>query len=367
MTSISASKVYTPGKVLSNVSISFEKGYITSIKSFDGLPTYGNICAPFFDTHINGGEKHYLTEDNSEAAIDDIFRASYQTGTFYVLPTIITSSLENILKSFEVMRSYQKKHPTSGVIGMHLEGPFLNPVKRGAHLAKYVRVPTDSEIKTFLENGKDLIKIWTIAPEQFTESQIKMILDAGVCTSVGHSNATANEAKSAFSMGINLVTHLYNAMSGLHHRKPGLVGAALANKEVWAPIIIDGKHCDFEAAKVAFNAKPERLFLISDALFLGRKKIEFQWEEFDAKLINGEYINSDGNLAGSAISMGEAVHNAVHEVDIPLETAIEMSTERPFRALGLDPKLGQIKEGSPAIFTSFNDELTTFEVLDFRN
>ncbi|MFT4734406.1 MAG: N-acetylglucosamine-6-phosphate deacetylase [Algoriphagus sp.] len=367
MTSISSSKIYTSGKTLSNVSISFNNNHITSIQPFEGFPTYKNICAPFFDTHINGGEKLYLTQDNSEAAIDDIFKASYQTGTFYVLPCIITSSPENILKSFEVMRSYQKKNPTSGVIGMHLEGPFLNPLRRGAHLAKYIRVPTDLEIKSILEKGKDLIKIWTIAPEQFSQSQIEMIQDAGVCISVGHSNATVNEAKSAFSKGINLVTHLYNAMSGLHHRKPGLVGAALANKEVWAPVIIDGKHCDFEAVKLAFNAKPERLFLISDALFLGRQKIEFQWEEFDAKLINGEYVNSDGNLAGSAISIGEAINNAVNEVGIPLETAIEMSTERPFNALGLDPKFGQIKEGSPAIFTSFDEELSTFEVLDLRN
>jgi N-acetylglucosamine-6-phosphate deacetylase len=365
MTSITCQRLFTAQGVLLNKKIVFNSGKIETIEDFDGKASYENICSGFFDTHINGGEELYLTEENSLEAVDDIFKASLKTGTFYVLPCVITSSLENILKGIAILKEYMALNSNSGVLGLHLEGPFLNPVKRGAHLAKYVRMPTDSEIDTILKAGSDVIKIWTIAPEQFTVSQIKMIQDTGVCISAGHSNATNTEANAAFDSGINLVTHLFNAMSGLHHRKPGLVGATLANKNIWAPIIIDGKHCDFDAAKVAYNAKSEKLFLISDALFLGRKKLKLKWEEFDVKLINGEYINSDGNLAGSAISMGEAIYNAVNEVDIPLETAINMATCRPFEALGLKSDAYQIKVGNRALFTAFDDNLRDFQVLDY--
>lgn len=365
MPSISCKRLFSSDGVHFNKRISFDNGWIISIEDFDGSPEFQNISAPFFDTHINGGEQLYFTEENSLEAIEDIFNSSYKTGTFYVLPCLITSSLENILRGIEVMKTYLFQNPRSGVLGLHLEGPFLNPRKRGAHLAKYVRKPTDKEIIEILELGKDVIKIWTIAPEQFTDKQIAMILDAGITLSAGHSDATYQESSHAFSLGINLVTHLYNAMSGFQHRKPGLVGAALANKEIWAPIILDGKHCDFGAAKVAYNAKPDRLFIISDALFLGRKKRSFQWEEFDATLANDEYRNSDGNLAGSAISMGEAIRNGVNRVGIPIEIAIDMATLRPAKALGLDQKIGNLKEGFPAIFTFFDDDLSSFEVLNY--
>lgn len=364
MPSISTKRLFAAGTMFQNKTIHFEHGKITGIENATDSPTFENISAPFFDTHINGGEKLYMTQEVSMEAIDDIFTASLKTGTFYVLPCVITSSLENILKGLEAIKNYMNLNPKSGVVGLHLEGPFLNPVKRGAHLAKYVRKPSNTELAKILEAGKGLIKIMTIAPEQFTEDQIQMIQNAGICISAGHSNATNLEANRSFDLGINLVTHLFNAMSGLHHRKPGLVGSTLARKEVWAPIILDGKHCDFDAAKVAFNAKPDKLFIISDALFLGQRKLKFQWEEFDATLINGEYINADGNLAGSAVSMGECIKNAVEQVNIPLETAIDMATERPAKALGVEKEIGKINVGYPSIFTSFNNELNQFEVLN---
>ncbi|WP_341225491.1 N-acetylglucosamine-6-phosphate deacetylase [uncultured Arcticibacterium sp.] len=364
MPAISTKRLFTAGTVFNNKTITYENGKITAIEDFQGTPKYQNIAAPFFDTHINGGEKLYLTEQVSMEAIDDIFTASVKTGTFYVLPCVITSSPENILKGLAAIKEYMRLNPKSGVMGLHLEGPFLNPVKRGAHLAKYVRKPSNEELAGILAAGKGIIKLMTIAPEQFTDEQIKMIQAAEICISAGHSDATNVEANHAFDLGINLVTHLFNAMSGLHHRKPGLVGATLARKEVWAPIILDGKHCDFDAAKAAFNAKPDRLFIISDALFLGQKKVKFQWKEFDATLINGEYINSDGNLAGSAVSVGECIKNAVEQVDIPLEIAIDMATERPAKAIGLEKDICKVDVGYPAIFTSFNNDLNTFEVLN---
>ena len=355
---------YTKQTHLGAQKIIIEAGRIVTMEAYEGVCEIEYACPPLFDTHINGGAEYYFTEQVSVEAVHDIAQASLRTGTFYVLPTIITSSLANFLKGIAAVKDYQAIYPNSGVVGLHLEGPFLNPKKRGAHLAKYVRMPTDDEINTIIDAGADIIKIWTIAPEQFTDAQIKRIQESGIEIAAGHSDATYEQAAHAFSLGINKVTHLYNAMSGLYHREPGLVGATLAHSAVWAPIILDEKHCHIGAAKTAYNAKPDHLYLISDALFLERKKRSFQWEEFDAELINGEYINTSGTLAGAAISMGEAIKTAVEKLELPLEVALAMATNRPAEAINIQLADGQI--GAEAIFTTFDRDLTSFKVLDLR-
>ena len=363
-----AKKVYTGNEILKDQLITVGNGKITSISHAAYSPEIkivNNLAAGLFDSHINGGEKFYFTQKADEETIDDIYQASFQTGTAYVLPTLITSPQDNILKGIEAIKSYQEKNPDSGVLGMHLEGPFLNPIKRGAHLTEYVRKPTNADLEEIIHYGKDVIRLMTIAPEMFTTDQIQMLLDSGITISAGHSNATYEEAAQAFSQGINLVTHLYNAMSAFGHRQPGLVGATFDNPSVYAPIIIDGVHCDFAAASVAYKIKKDKLFLISDALFLGEKVTEFKWGEFDAYLKDGRYTNSDGNLAGATISLGDAVRNAVQKINIPVQEAIEMATIRPAKALGLSDKIGQIAVGFPAVFTNFDDKLEKFEVLKY--
>ncbi|SOE19821.1 N-acetylglucosamine 6-phosphate deacetylase [Spirosomataceae bacterium TFI 002] len=365
MKKVTAQKVYTNNQILSNVSISIEKGKIVSVdeNSAQAPLDYDCLAPAFFDTHINGGEDLYFTQSNNHEVLADIANSSAKYGTAYTLPAFITSSLENILKGLEVTRKFMNENPDAGVLGMHLEGPFLNIKKRGAHLAKYVRMPTNEEIKTILDAGADVIKIWTIAPENFTAEQISMIKDAGIVISAGHSNATYEESKKAFAQGISLCTHLYNAMSPFHHRDPGLIGAVLENKAVWAPIIPDGIHCDFGAARIAYQAKPDRLFIISDALFLSRKKQSFKWEEFDAFLVNDEYKNSEGNLAGSAISMSEAVQNTVKHIEVPLKTALSMATDRAAEAVGMQKLVGTIAKGYPSKFVHFSEQELNFELL----
>jgi N-acetylglucosamine-6-phosphate deacetylase len=340
-----AERVFTGTEVLFNQIIIVENGRITGVEggtARTGMPQVTNLAPGLFDSHINGGEKYYFTERANEETIDDIYQASVNTGAAYVLPTLITSPHENILKGIEATRSYMAKNPESGVLGMHLEGPFLNPVKRGAHLAAFVRKPTDSELEEIIRYGKDVIRLITIAPEMFTEDQLQMLLESDMTVSAGHSNATYAEAMTAFDLGIQLVTHLYNA-----------------------PVIIDGVHCDFGAASVAYKIKKDKLFLISDALFLGQKVTQFKWGEFDAYLKDGKYINSDGNLAGATISLGDAVRNAVEIIGIPVQEAIEMATIRPATALGLQDKIGSIASGYPAVFTTFDDNLENFEVLRY--
>ena len=365
---IVAEQVYTGEELLENQLITVSGGKIVTIQPAevcDGAMEVACLAAGFFDIHINGGARYHFTQKADQETIEDISRSSFATGTAYTLPTLITSSTENILKGIEAMRSYQSANPASGVMGMHLEGPFINPVKRGAHLSDYVRKPTNAELEEIVRHGKGVIRLMTVAPEQFSDDQLELIRLAGIVISAGHSNATYQQAKEAFGKGIQLVTHLYNAMSAFGHREPGLVGATFDTSSVYAPIILDGVHCDFAAARIAYKAKGEKLFLISDALFLGGGVKRFEWGDFDATLTDGKYVNSEGNLAGGAVSLGDTVRNAVQQVGIPLKEAIEMATIRPARALGIDNAIGRVQIGFPSVFTVFDSQLKDFSVVTF--
>ena len=371
-TAINYATIHTGTQVLENHTIIVENGRIKSIEPIDNFGHENartidlagkHIAAGFIDTHINGGQKHYFTQYPTEETIQDIYESSLALGTTHVLPCLITSPLDNILQGIEATRSFMQKNPKAGVLGMHLEGPFLNLAKRGAHLAAYVRKPTNAELEEIIKYGKDVIKIMTIAAENFTDEQLDLLLENGIKLSLGHSNATHKQAQHAYRKGISLCTHLYNAMTQMGHREPGVVGATFDNADVYAPIILDGFHCDYAAARIAYKIKKDKLFLISDALFVGNKVTHFKWEEFDAYLNDGQYRNSEGNLAGAAISMADGVRNAVEQVGISTEEAIKMATIRAAKAVGMEQNIGQIAEGFPATFVVFDESLSHFEPL----
>jgi N-acetylglucosamine-6-phosphate deacetylase len=360
--------IHTDDKIVNDNVIIVENGIITSVQK--DIPTdckkidlQGlNIAAGFIDIHINGGEQFYFTQYPTEESIHDIYESSLQYGTTHVLPCLISSSHENILAGIETIKNYKEKY-NNGVIGMHLEGPFLNPVKRGAHLTEYVRKPTNAELEEIIHYGKDTIKLITIAPECFTDEQIEMLIGSGIVVSAGHSNATYKQAQHFFSKGIQLVTHLFNAMTQFGHREPGLVGATLENESVYAPIILDGAHSDYAAARLAYKMKKDKLVLISDALFLSKKVNEFKWGDFNARLVDGFYRNEEGNLAGATISMADAVRNAVLHLNAPLSEAIKMATSRAAAAIKMDNQFGKIKEGFPATFVQFSNDLSVAKPL----
>jgi N-acetylglucosamine-6-phosphate deacetylase len=311
----------------------------------------------------NGGNKTFFTEKPVISSIEDVDNSCAALGTGWTLPTLITSPLANILRGITALRDFQSKFPGSGVLGMHLEGPYISPEKRGGHPREYVQKPTDNVLKELIDQGQDIIKLMTIAPEVFTPDQIGMLIESGITISIGHSNATYLQAKAAFGMGIRLVTHLYNAMSLFVPKAPGLVGAIFDDPDVYAPIILDGLHCDFAAARIAWKLKKDKFFLISDAMFTGRVMKKFRWRGIDIILENGTYRNSEGNLNGSAISLGDAVRNAVKEVGIPLQEAVEMATIRPAKAIAMDHLVGKVAVGYPARFTIFDQDLQNFEIV----
>lgn len=361
-TVLRARRVYTGQTVINHQEIRIEQGKIVSMHRTQGPFEVENLAPGFFDTHINGGTHHHFTQSPTVETLIDMYKASFTSGTPFLLPCLITSDFQTIRKGIEAIRTFKSEFPSAGILGMHLEGPFLSPEKRGAHLAKYLQTPTDDSLAELIAFADGQITLMTIAPELFSPDQIKALQAAGIILSAGHSNATWEQAHEGFTTGISLVTHLFNAMSGLNHRSPGLVGATLADDQIWAPLILDGIHCHWEAARVAYRAKPDRLFLISDALFLGKEKKRFVWEEFDAHLMGEAYVNSEGNLAGGALSLPEMFVNAVEQLQIPIQTAVEMCTSRPAKALGLSNRLGCLKPGYPAVFTCFSDDLQHFEV-----
>jgi N-acetylglucosamine-6-phosphate deacetylase len=356
------------GETINNDVIIIENGIITSVQK--EIPTNvplidlkgAHIAAGFIDIQINGGERLYFSQTPTEETIQDIYETSLKYGTTQVLPCLISSSNETILQGIEAIVNYKAKY-NNGVLGMHLEGPFLNPLKRGAHSINQVRKPTNSELEEIIRYGKEVIKVITIAPECFTDDQLDMLLESGIVISAGHSTMTYKEAQYYFAKGIKLVTHLFNAMTQFGHREPGLVGATLENEGVYAPVILDGAHCDYAAARLAYQLKKDKFFLISDAAFLGRKVASFKWENFDAHLDNGFYRNEEGNLAGASISMKEAVQNAFNHLNASADEAIKMATSRVAAAINMEDQLGKIKPGFPASFVTFNDTLSTIETL----
>lgn len=321
------------------------------------------LAPAFIDIQPNGGYELYFSKELSRAALEDMYQASSDLGAGYILPTLISSTRETIFKAIAEVENYMKEQP--GILGMHLEGPFMNVKKRGAHPAHIIRNPTDEELTEIIKAGKGIIKMITIAPEIFTDKQLDMLLQSGICISIGHTTVNYEQAQYYFSKGIKLVTHLYNAMNQMGHRECGLVGATFDNDMVYAPLILDGGHCHYAAARIAYRQKREKLILLSDAAFLGRKKQKFEWDNLSIQLIDGFYRDGAGNLGGAAISMADAVRNAVEHLHVSVEEAVAMATSRVAKSIDMENQIGYIKKGYPSRFTLFDEALKDFEVITY--
>jgi len=301
-----------------------------------------------------------FAKDISAAALRNIYEAHGEDGVTDWLPTLVSTQFEDVQKAIELVRAEQSKH---GVLGLHLEGPYLHPEKRGAHREHFLRKPTDAELQQLLKAGEGVVKMMTIAPELFSEKQLQMLAESDWIISAGHSMATKTQALAAFAQGVTAVTHLYNAMSPLHHREPGLVGGTLASEKAWASIIVDGVHVDYTAVELAFQLKKGRLFLISDATFVKHPVEEFLFESWSVRYANGAYYNQEGRLAGAAITMLDAVRNCVQHAGITLEEALRMASAYPAAVLGMDDELGYIRPGYRAHLAVLDEKLCCQYVL----
>jgi N-acetylglucosamine-6-phosphate deacetylase len=266
-------------------------------------------------------------------------------GTTSFLITLPCTSLENIFKAIEIVKAGMQEN-LPGLIGLHLEGPFISPMKRGVHNPSFILSPTREIIEKIIDLGHGIVKMITIAPEIFSEELLQLMLSSDMLIAAGHSNATFREAQLFFDKGIHCGTHLYNAMSQCGSREAGLVGAILENDKVWSTIVVDGKHICYETLKITFRLKKDKLILISDVAFLDIKEDKTSIGGIEVIRKDGAFYTHDGRLAGSSIAVLDAVKNVHFQLNEPLSMAIAMGTLRPAELINI--KAGKIEEGSKA-------------------
>ena len=330
----------------------------------DGIPRIdleGNILSSgLIDFQLYGGDSSFFVKDLSAYSLENIVNTHLRYGTTSVVPTLYSTSLDRILSAIEVVKAWIVAGQ-SGIVGIHIEGPYLNPEKRGAHSEKVVRVPTKFELLQIIEKSAGLKTIMTIAPETWPKDLLETIQKSDIILSLGHSNATHKQCQNYFEK-IGLVTHLYNAMRPFESREPGVVGAVLDHHSVCASIIVDGHHTDFTAVRIAKNLMQERLFLISDASFVKPIFSRFEFEGFTANFDGKSFLNDEGKLAGSAISLLDAVQNCIQKVGISIEESLRMASLYPAKHLGLDHKIGKIKVGHQADMILLGSDLELLKV-----
>jgi N-acetylglucosamine-6-phosphate deacetylase len=236
------------------------------------------------------------------------------------------------------------------VAGLHIEGPWINPEKRGAHTREHIHSPEMNEVKTLIEYGKGIIKMITLAPEVCSREVLEFLSSENIILSAGHSNATYQQGIDAFNAGIPAATHLFNAMSAFHHREPGLPAAVMQHNKVMASIIPDGYHVDFEVISIAKKVMKDRLFIITDAV------TETTIGPYRHTFADGRYL-SGGILSGSALTMAQGVKNLVHFAGIELDEALRMASMYPARLLGRSMEYGKIEAGFRAAFATLDVNL----------
>ena len=319
---------------------------------------HGALLLPgFVDCQVNGGGGMLFNDDPSVATIEAIGRAHRRFGTAAFLPTLISDDLSVIARAIEAVReAIARKVP--GVVGVHVEGPFINAARRGAHDAAKVRDldPRGVALLGSLGVGRTLV---TLAPEMTTPAAIRMLADAGVVISAGHTNATFDETIEAFASGVGGVTHLFNAMSPMNNREPGVVGAALFHPDCWCGLIVDGRHVHPAVLQVAMRAKrSDRFMLVTDAMpNVGSGEASFMLQGRRITVKDGVCVDENGVLSGSAIDMATAVRNAMELLELPLATAVRMASTHPANFLGLGEELGRIAPGYRASFVVADDRM----------
>ncbi len=317
----------------------------------------GMILSPgFIDLQLNGCGGVLFNDDISVKALEIMNETNKKFGCTSFLPTLITSPDEKIEKALELIKNYENKEEV-GVLGLHIEGPYISVERKGIHRPEYIRVLSDEIIDKIASYGSEVTKIITIAPEKAQVSHLKKLKESGVNISVGHTNATYEECMEKKDY-FNGATHLYNAMSPLESRNPGVIGFLFNNDTTRCGIIIDGFHMDYASAEIAKKILKERLYLVTDAVSpAGTTDMkEFVFEGNLVKYKNGKCYSPSGTLGGSALVMIEGVKNLVNHVHVSLEEALRMATSYPAQAISVEDRYGYIKEGYVADMTYFNSE-----------
>lgn len=354
-------KIYTGSDVLSEHALIIDNGLIKAVLPTSDLPQEieqkdlagANVSPGFIDLQLNGCGGVMLNDEITADTMQIMHKANLKSGCTSFLPTLITSSDADMRAAITAARDYHAQYQNQS-LGLHLEGPYLNVMKKGIHSVDYIR-NSDNEMIDFICANADIVAKVTLAPELNDPEHIEKLTQAGIVVSIGHTNATYTEARKGFEAGITFATHLFNAMTPMVGREPGVVGAIYDTPEVYAGIIADGFHVDYANIRIAHKLKGEKLVLVTDAtapagadmdyfIFVG-KKVYYR---------DGKCVDENGTLGGSALTMIEAVQNTVEHVGIALDEALRMATLYPAKAIGVDDRLGRIKKGMIANLAIFD-------------
>ena len=342
--------------IITNSGVIHEILPVPSVYEQDSLENFpGCFIAPaYLDLQIYGADKKLFAVYPDTDALMKLRDYCNRGGAAFCLPTVATNSRKVFYKCMDAIRAYWDGGG-QGILGLHIEGPWINTIKKGAHIESFIHSPSMDEIKEMLNYGKDVIKMITLAPEVCDKRIIDYILASDIIISAGHSNATYREAKNAFQYGITTATHLYNAMSPLQHREPGLVGA-IFDGNVTASIIPDGHHVDYAAIRIAKDILEDRLFVITDAVTETR-------EGYYQHYLSGDKYESAGILSGSALDMNKAMQNLVNHVGIDLDEALRMCSLYPARVVKKAHELGKVEKGYNAKLVVLDDTLQLVKLI----
>lgn len=357
--------IYTGHEVLTGNAILTDNGVITGIVAATDTPSHysrhnlqGMHIAPsFIDLQLYGGNGRLFSHELSIASLEATYEYCKNGGAAHFMITMATNAMEKFLQGVDMVKAYWQQGG-KGLLGLHLEGPYINPVKKGAHLAQYIKQPAPEEVRWLLDKGKGVVKMMTVAPEVCSDAVLEVLLESNIIISAGHSNATYAEGMKALNKGVPAATHLFNAMSPLQGREPGLVGAIYDHPQVKSSVVCDGVHVDFASIRISKQLMQERLFFITDAV------TETAGGEYTHVFRGDRYTLPDGTLSGSALTMMQCVRNGVHHVGIDLAEALRMASLYPATLLANDCRLGRIAEGYAASFVVFDDAMNVVMCMD---
>lgn len=374
-TIITADRLIAPDETIGNPIVTIEDGTITRMASRKTTETPSGryldfagctLVPAFFDVHIHGSGGHDVMEATPEA-FTAVGRFLAQHGVGAYLPTTVTMPVDATLKSLEGMAKFINSR-THGArpLGIHIEGPFLSPHKKGAHPARLLQTPSVELFDRMWQASAGKIRLMTIASElPNAVDVIARAVSLGVRVSLGHSNADAAEAEAGVRAGAVTATHTYNAMRNFDHKASGLVGEVLTNDNLFAELICDGFHVDPAAVKIYWRCKgPQRAILITDAMVAaGMPDGNYKLGELDVIVKNGKCILDENTLAGSTLTLDRGVKNFVEFTGAPLNQVSRLASRNPARMTGFDNDVGSLSVGRCAditVLSAKNEVLQTF-------
>ena len=356
MIAITNGKLFKDGMLFPNQSVLIENGNIIRIsdeevpQGYQRIDAEGDlICPSFIDLQIYGSGGQLFSAYPSADTLRQMDADLISKGTTGFLACVATNSMEIVYQSLDAAKEYRSQ--ARGFLGLHLEGPYLNARRRGAHVEAYIHKAELDEVKRLLDYADGTVKMMTMAAELQDDAVISYLLDNNVVLSLGHSDATFAEATAAYNKGFKTTTHLFNAMPPIHHRAPNLPVAAFNHPTAMASIIADGNHVDFEMLKISHRLMRERLFLITDAV------TECSVGPYQHRLAGDKFTTADGTLSGSNITLLQAVQNCVQHCEITLSEALNMASAYPARLMGLADAMGFLKVGNRANLLLLTPEL----------